>query len=126
MRSLKTPQIRGIQAHFSGLNAESVAARLLKQQGLEILAHRLKTPCGEIDLVVSDSQWLIAVEVKQRRTLQESATSLTARQSQRLLAAFDYVLQTRPDWHRPSTRFDLIIVDQQGSARRIQDALRQF
>lgn len=42
------------------------------------------------------------------------------------MEAFNYILLTRPEWNRPSTRFDLIVVDQSGQARRIQDALRLF
>ncbi|MQR98822.1 YraN family protein [Gluconobacter aidae] len=103
-----------------------MAVRLLKERGLTILAQRLRTPYGELDLLATDSEWLIAVEVKQRRTLRESASCLTARQSQRLMEAFEYILLTNPEWTRPNIRFDLIVVDPSGQARRIQDALRQF
>ncbi|WP_319424407.1 YraN family protein [Gluconobacter oxydans] len=123
---MKNRQIRGVQSYYTGLNAENIAARLLEERGLTILAQRLRTPYGELDILAADSEWLIAVEVKQRRSLQESALCLTARQSQRLMEAFNYILLTKPDWNRPSTRFDLIVVDPSGQARRIQDALRQF
>ncbi|KXV37101.1 YraN family protein [Gluconobacter albidus] len=103
-----------------------MAARLLEERGLTILARRLRTPYGELDLLATDSEWLIAVEVKQRRSLRESASCLTVRQSQRLMEAFEYILLTKPEWNRPNTRFDLIVVDLSGQARRIQDALRQF
>ncbi|KXV48188.1 endonuclease [Gluconobacter albidus] len=103
-----------------------MAARLLEERGLTILARRLRTPYGELDLLATDSEWLIAVEVKQRRSLRESASCLTVRQSRRLMEAFEYILLTKPEWNRPNTRFDLIVVDLSGQARRIQDALRQF
>nr|WP_283094166.1 YraN family protein [Gluconobacter albidus] len=108
------------------MDAENIAARLLEERGLTILARRLRTPYGELDLLATDSEWLIAVEVKQRRSLRESASCLTVRQSQRLMEAFEYILLTKPEWNRPNTRFDLIVVDLSGQARRIQDALRQF
>ncbi|WP_328750506.1 YraN family protein [Gluconobacter cadivus] len=123
---MKSPQTRGVQSYYTGLNAENIAARLLEERGLTIMARRLRTPYGEIDLLAADSEWLIAVEVKQRRSLRESASCLTVRQSQRLMEAFEYILLTKPEWQRPNTRFDLIIVDPSGQARRIQDALRQF
>ncbi|WP_349291962.1 YraN family protein [Gluconobacter sp. Dm-74] len=123
---MKSPQTRGVQSYYTGLNAENIAARLLEERGLTIMAHRLRTPYGEIDLLAADSEWLIAVEVKQRRSLWESASCLTVRQSQRLMEAFEYILLTKPEWQRPNTRFDLIVVDLSGQARRIQDALRQF
>lgn len=123
---MKSPHTRCVQSYYTGLNAENIAARLLEERGLTILAQRLRTPYGELDLLAADSEWLIAVEVKQRRSLRESASSLTVRQSQRLMEAFNYILLTKPEWNRPSTRFDLIVVDTSGQARRIQDALRQF
>ncbi|WP_338126196.1 YraN family protein [Gluconobacter kondonii] len=123
---MKSPQTRGVQSYYTGLNAENIAARLLEERGLTIMARRLRTPYGEIDLLAADSEWLIAVEVKQRRSLRESASCLTVRQSQRLMEAFEYILLTKPEWQRPNTRFDLIVVDPSGQARRIQDALRQF
>ncbi|MFB9915470.1 YraN family protein [Gluconobacter kanchanaburiensis] len=123
---MKSPQTRGVQSYYTGLNAENIAARLLEERGLTIMARRLRTPYGEIDLLAADSEWLIAVEVKQRRSLRESASCLTVRQSQRLIEAFEYILLTKPDWQRPNVRFDLIVVDPSGQARRIRDALRQF
>ncbi|MFT8785413.1 MAG: YraN family protein [Gluconobacter oxydans] len=123
---MKSRQTRGVQSYYTGLNAENIAARLLEERGLTILAQRLRTPYGELDILAADSEWLIAVEVKQRRSLRESASCLTVRQSQRLMEAFNYILLTKPEWNRPSTRFDLIVVDPSGQARRIQDALRQF
>ncbi|MFT9197428.1 YraN family protein [Gluconobacter oxydans] len=123
---MKNRQTRGVQSYYTGLNAENIAARLLEERGLTILAQRLRTPYGELDILAANSEWLIAVEVKQRRSLQESALCLTVRQSQRLMEAFNYILLTKPEWNRPSTRFDLIVVDPSGQARRIQDALRQF
>ncbi|OAG73539.1 endonuclease [Gluconobacter japonicus] len=94
------------------------------EAGLEILAQRLRTPYGEIDLLVADENWIIGVEVKSRSTLRESAEALGSRQAERLMASFGYVLETRSEWGRPNTRFDVIIVDREGQARRIMDALR--
>lgn len=96
----------------------------MEAAGLSVVARRLRTPLGEIDLLAADSEWLIAVEVKRRRSLGEGAVALGARQSGRLLAALDYVLATRPEWRRPNTRIDLIMVDSKGNARRIMDAVR--
>nr|WP_277355241.1 YraN family protein [Gluconobacter cerinus] len=106
------------------MNAEEIARRHMVEVGLEILAQRLRTPYGEIDLLVADENWVIAVEVKSRSTLRDSVEALQPRQAARLMAAFEYVLATRPDWSRPNTRFDVIAVNREGQARRIVDALR--
>nr|WP_256445253.1 MULTISPECIES: YraN family protein [unclassified Gluconobacter] len=106
------------------MNAEEIARRHMVEAGLEILAQRLRTPYGEIDLLVADDDWVIAVEVKSRSTLRDSVEALRPRQATRLMAAFEYILATRPDWSRPNTRFDVIVVNREGQARRIVDALR--
>jgi len=116
---------QGLAAYGSGLKAERIAETHLTGEGYTILARRLRTPYGELDLIAASQDTLLFVEVKQRRSLTESAFSLTTRQSERLLQAADYTLQTRPDWQRDRTRFDLIILDALNNARRIQDILRE-
>ncbi|MDF7674614.1 YraN family protein [Acetobacteraceae bacterium ESL0709] len=117
-------QIKGAKAYQTGLEAEKAVMAILRETGYTLLAHRYRTPFGEIDLVISDENWLIAIEVKQRRTLYESAFALGRRQAQRLLASFDYVINTHPDWIRTNTRIDLALVDQIGGIEFIEDALR--
>ncbi|WP_306310133.1 YraN family protein, partial [Acidomonas methanolica] len=95
-------------------------------EGFTLLAARLRTPAGELDLVAADDLTLLVVEVKQRATLAAAATALTPRQSARILAGTAWLLATRPDWTRPNTRIDLILFDQAGDARRIRDVLRQM
>lgn len=89
-----------------------------------MLAHRLRTPLGEIDLIVTSPGWIVAVEVKQRRSLNESLYALSSRQSQRLLSAFHLVLEMHPEWHQPNTRFDVVLVDASGLCHKVEDALR--
>ena len=48
---------------------EEEAARYLRRQGMKIVERNLRTPLGEIDLVVKDRKTLAFVEVKTRRTL---------------------------------------------------------
>lgn len=119
-------RIKGAKAYQSGLDAEKSVIRFLQQQGFILLAHRCKTPCGEIDLVFSREDWLIAIEVKQRKTHYESAFALTPRQGQRLLSGFEYLISAHPDWQRTNTRFDVALVDKAGGIEIIADAIRLF
>lgn len=116
--------LRGRAAYSGGFEAEQQAALILGALGFTVLARRLRTPVGELDLIVADPTLLLIVEIKRRPTLQEAAYALTARQSQRLLSAADYVLSTHPEWNRDAIRIDVIIFDAAMRARRIQDALR--
>lgn len=119
-------QRRGRLAHLSGLTAEKQAAALLAQDGLSLLAQRVRTPLGELDLIMSNVDWLVVAEVKKRKTLTEGACALQPRQSQRLLSALDYLLAMKPEWLRPNIRFDLIAWDALGNHLHVRDVLRQY
>jgi putative endonuclease len=49
-----------------GKQGEVLAAAFLRKQGLEVLAHNVRCPMGEIDLVARDGSTLVFVEVKSR------------------------------------------------------------
>ena len=89
-----------------------------------MLAQRLRTAAGEIDIVAARPDLLAIVEVKARRRLADAAAALGDRQRARLLAAAEIVLADHPDWARDGMRFDLIVVDAAGRVRRIADAFR--
>ncbi|AOX18176.1 hypothetical protein A0U89_06760 [Kozakia baliensis] len=111
-------------SYRTGLAAEERAASLLVQEGWEILARRVRTPFGELDLIAANNEMLLMVEVKRRATLVDAAFSVSRRQAERLLAATDFILQTKPDWQREDTRFDILILDAELRVRRVKDALR--
>ena len=116
---------RGQIAHATGMGAEAAARAALEKDGWTILAQRLRTAAGEIDIVADKAGLLAIVEVKSRPTLFEAATALTPRQQARLIAACDIVLTDHPDWGAEGVRFDVLMVDAQGRVRRIADAFRQ-
>ena len=60
-------------AEVFGRNAEHDAAAYLVAQGFVVLAQRLRTPAGEIDLVMANRDILLFVEVKARSSLAEAA-----------------------------------------------------
>jgi putative endonuclease len=107
-----------------GKMAEYAARLALIQDGWGILAQRVRTAAGEVDLIAEKDGLLAIVEVKFRPTLADAAASLTARQQARLVAATDVLLLDHPDWGQSGVRFDLIVVDAAGTVRRIMDAFR--
>ena len=117
--------LRGHASQAGGLAAETIAARVLEAEGWAILARRLRTAAGEVDLVAEREGLLAIVEVKRRASLAEAAFALSARQRARLLAAAEIILAEHPGWGREGVRFDLLLVDGQGAVRRIADAFRQ-
>jgi putative endonuclease len=92
-----------------GMAAEQAAAALLTAQGYDIIAHRLRTPAGEIDLAVRKDEMLVIVEVKARRTTTGGLEAVSRRQRQRLTAAAEWLLGDKPELAACSVRFDCII-----------------
>ncbi len=75
-----------------------------------MLAQRLRTAAGELDLVVADRTTLVFVEVKARNALRSAIESVAPRQRRRLVAAAAIVLAGQPDWGRAETRFDVVLL----------------
>lgn len=116
--------LRGQRAAASGVDAEGIACAALERDGWHVLARRVRTKAGEVDIVAQRDGILAIVEVKSRPTLAGAAWSLTLRQRSRLLAAAEILLAANPDWGRDGVRFDLVLVDTAGTVRRIADAFR--
>jgi putative endonuclease len=96
---------------------------LLEDNGFSVLAKRLRTGAGEIDLVAANAQILIFVEVKARRSLTEAAYAVSSRQQARLLVAAGVALAMYPGWERAEMRFDVALVAG-GAVEMIENAIR--
>lgn len=97
-------------AELRGRGAESNAASWYEANGFVVLARRLRTGGGELDLIVADSALVIFVEVKTRRHLRDAAESVSRRQQRRLADAAEIALAEHPDWRRDGTRFDVVLL----------------
>lgn len=109
-------------AHGRGLAAEDHAAQLLDSYGFSILARRVRTGAGEIDLVARQDDLLVFCEVKQRTDLDAAAWSLLPRQRRRIAAAAEAFLATHPDLAGLDMRFDAVLVSRSGAARHLPGA----
>lgn len=99
------------RAEAFGLAAERAAVLLLRAKGWRILARRLKTPLGEIDIVARRGRIVAFVEVKARPDLTAGLLALQPRQRQRLQRAATLFLGRQPRYAQGhDLRFDLIIV----------------
>ena len=99
---------RGGRAWREGHAAEWLAAAWLMLTGHRILAFRLKTPQGEIDLLAHKGRELIVVEVKRRSARDAAELALGPQQARRLLAAGEAVRRSRPALRALALRIDLI------------------
>jgi putative endonuclease len=122
---MRTPRADlGRRSQRLGIDSESIACAALEADGWTILARRLRTPAGEIDIAAERAGLLAFIEVKARPALSDAAIALTPRQRKRLLAAGEIALAEHPHWGNEGVRFDVLLVDAHGAVRRITDAFR--
>jgi putative endonuclease len=98
-------------AERRGRRSEFLAIALLLLKGYRIIARRLRTPLGEIDLIARSPTGLVCfIEVKARSEALAAAQSLSERQKARIgRAAMQYLAQ-RPRLARKGVRFDIVAV----------------
>ena len=122
--SLPRKQARGRASDARGRAAERLAERALLDDGWQVMARRLRTPAGEIDLVADRAGVTAVIEVKCGPTLAGAAFALKPRQQARIVAAAEIAFAAHPDWGQAGIRFDMMLVDHAGAVRRIADAFR--
>ncbi len=113
---------RGAAAHKAGRRAELLAAMWLMAKGYQILALRLRTPMGEIDVLARRGRVLAAVEVKTRTTLEGALAAVGADQRHRLRQALQAFAARRPRLKDAVLRLDLMALAPGRFPRHIPDA----
>ena len=107
-------------AYLKGYFGEKVAALYLQLKGYSVLETRLKTPLGEIDLIVRKGSLIVAVEVKTRATQEKAALSLSPFQMRRIQQALLLYVKRSPS--PLNLRFDVILISPWNWPRHIQGA----
>ncbi len=80
-------EARRKQAEAAGRRAEALAAWWLRLKGWRILAMRVRTPMGEVDLVARRGKMVAFVEVKHRATAKELDMAIDHHRLRRVAAA---------------------------------------
>ena len=112
------------QVYRAGRWAEGFAAGALRFKGYRVLARRVRTPVGEIDLVVRRGPVLAFVEVKQRPDLSAALEAVRPQQAQRIMRAAEAFVALRPELTDLQMRFDVVAVLPLRWPRHIIDAWR--
>ena len=118
-------EARGIAADAHGRRAEEEAATFLMEDGWEILAMRVKTPRGEVDIVARRPGVVVFVEVKWRAKVADLDLAIDARRLSRVAAAVE-ILAPRfvlpgDDW-----RIDVLLLAPGAAPRHIANAWQPF
>ena len=112
-------------SYEKGLLAEIIAVRNLKNSGYDILSRRLRTPYGEIDILAKYKNSIIAVEVKQRKTLSKARECIKPYQMKRIYNTLLFLISSGDVLDIKdvaSYRIDVICLDRAGNYEHIKNA----
>ncbi|RYY24267.1 MAG: YraN family protein [Sphingomonadales bacterium] len=108
-------------AELSGRDGERRAAWWLWLKGWKILDRRVRTPAGEVDLVVRKGNLVAFVEVKTRSTQQGLDFAIDERRLARVARAAE-VLMPRYAGPGDDIRVDVILIAPRALPRHIENA----
>jgi putative endonuclease len=97
-------------AEGSGRRGEMWAALFLQLKLYRIVARRVKTPVGEIDLIARRGDVTVFIEVKARSFSHQEAEALHAVNRKRVVRAAQLWLSRNPAAASSGTRFDVIFL----------------
>lgn len=112
------------RAWARGFAAEGLATWVLRLKGYRILARRLRTPVGEIDIVARRAHLVAFVEVKARADYSQAVYSVTEYQQRRIERAAQFFLATHPALAGLDQRFDVMVVTPGRLPTHLADAWR--
>jgi putative endonuclease len=95
----------------TGQSGESLAVKVLKQNGYKILEKNYSSKLGEIDVIAQDGSVLAFIEVKARRTAKFGSPKLavTPRKQRKIsMVALQYLKETGQTSKR--ARFDVVAI----------------
>ena len=116
-------ELKAKAAHLiRGESAEEQAHKFLIKKGLKPVCRNYRCKQGELDLIMTDHQTLVIIEVRYRKTDQYGSAleSVTRTKQSRIIAAtHSYLSSQKAD--RP-IRFDVVAISGNGNVEWIQNA----
>lgn len=98
------------QNYFWGLVAEFVTIIFLSLKFYRFLKWREKTHFGEIDLIFQKGKYLVFVEVKARKNIENARASITKTQQTRIMEAAKLFAKRNPWANELQWRFDAVLI----------------
>lgn len=104
--------------------AEARAEAYLIQQGLKPVARNWRCTLGELDVVMSDAETLVIVEVRARSSTSHGGAlaSVDARKRGKLMRTALAFVQAHPAWQDAPIRFDVVTIEADGQGRWLPNA----
>ncbi len=80
------------------------------------------THAGEVDLIVRKGKTIVFVEVKKRRSQEQAAYAIQAKQQERIRRAAEGFIARAPQYQNFDIRFDMVLVSRSFKFRHITNA----
>ncbi|WP_374514644.1 YraN family protein [Niveibacterium sp.] len=113
--SAAEPEAPQVPPHLrDGSLAERLAETWLTRQGLKVIARNVRCKLGEIDLVATDGEMLVFVEVRMRTDPRfgGAAASITPAKQAKLVRTAEWFLANGGKaWAGRPCRFDVVLLD---------------
>ena len=95
-----------------GIAAEALAARYLERQGLRLITNNFRAKVGELDLIMTDHQVLVVVEVRSRSRADfvTPGATITRGKQRRLIRTTRFFLLRYRQFANWPVRFDVVEV----------------
>jgi len=99
-----------------GREGEDRAAEALEKTGMKIVARNFRMQGGEIDIIATDDDVLVFVEVKAWSSfgIDNLAYSVNAEKQSRIIETAKYFVCTNRQYERMAIRFDVVFVGKEG------------
>ena len=106
-----------------GQEAEEAAVSHLRKLGYRIVARNIRTPEGEIDIVARDSDVVVFLEVKARRSHRfgSALSAVDRKKRRRIRESAANFMQFYPQGEKTIIRFDVVTIEH-GIATLIRNA----
>ncbi len=98
------------RAHRRGLIAEKYAQLFLLIKGYRLVQKRYRRPTGEIDLIVTRNNTVVAVEVKMRTNVEKALHAIGPIQQRRIRNTLLAYIAAHPEYSGHDLRFDVVLV----------------
>lgn len=117
-----------MDSHHIGKDSEQQALTYLKQQGLSLVSQNFHSRQGEIDLIMTERECLVFIEVRFRKTATYGSAieSVTRQKQARIIHTAQVFLQQHPGSYS-SYRFDVVAINPGASQNKmvwIKDAFQ--
>ncbi|MBT4837447.1 MAG: YraN family protein [Methylococcales bacterium] len=100
-----------------GQHYEQEACQFLKNKGFKLITQNFQCKSGEIDLIMEDSEMLVFVEVRYRKTQNYGGGthSISASKQKKIIQTALLYLQQHNKYEEQACRFDVISICQQNN-----------